>query len=135
VGFYYLFRWDWYIKITNLFKNTAKRRASKINPHFAAPASLALNCQKWKVAPAPVPSEIIWKNLENSKKKKTGLQILALIVEVVVLTSVLSVTLLFAIIEVVRDLYLTGYIIKYNKLQRNNISTGQKMRKHLIARL
>eukprot|EP00026_Physarum_polycephalum_P000311 Phypoly_transcript_00311.p1 GENE.Phypoly_transcript_00311~~Phypoly_transcript_00311.p1 ORF type:complete len:696 (+),score=95.65 Phypoly_transcript_00311:3229-5316(+) len=100
-------RWDWYIKITNLFKRTTERRASKINPHFTAPNAQALNCQKWKVSPAPVPTEILWPNLENSKKKKTGLQILALIVEVVVLTSVLSVTLLFAIIEVVRDLYLT----------------------------
>lgn len=58
--------------------------------------------------PGPLPEEINWKNLELSFTAKKARQSFALVGESVVLMAVLSITAVFAYLEVARDLYLTG---------------------------
>ena len=91
--------------------NETASLAAKVNPHLNASFAEALNCKDWKVRPAPLPYEINWKNLENSIQKKKVLTVLTLVVEIIVLTSVLSITAGLAVVEVARDLYLTGMFL------------------------
>lgn len=102
-------RWYWYRKLLGLL--TSQEVSSKANPHFTTKHSEALECRKWHVRPAPLPNEIIWPNLENSALKRKLMQLFGISLEVIVLACVLSVTLGFALIEVARDLYLTGLLI------------------------
>ena len=87
------------------------------------------------MAPAPIPAEIIWRNLEHTKRKKAILKALAILIEMVVLVSVLSVTLLFAIVEVVRDLYLTGIWIKIERWGDGEVKMGRSGVDSIICEL
>lgn len=77
------------------------------SPHLNNSQAYDLNVQGWKVLPAPLPEDIIWKNLGVSYKRMLFQRILIIIAEILVFVGILSFTIGLAIYGIYRDLKLS----------------------------